>query len=353
MVFMRYLLLFLFMTTTTFAAPKHNERESLLSIVSGEWIAQGLFTATKLDIASHLMAGEKSVSNLAKITGSNEENLYRLMRLLASKGVFHEGKDRCFSNSAASELLSRQHPRSLRSLILFYSDEMSDAIRYAFDTVKEGKPGFELAYGQPVIAFFKDHPQSLELFNRAMREKSELVTTSCLQAFHFGKFKSIYDIGGGTGHFLSAILKSNERLRGLLFDTPEVIASGKANLEVFGKRCATIAGDFFKEVPVDGEAYLLKSVIHDWNDAKSVQILKKCRAAMKRSSKLLIIEPLITGANQPEYAKSMDLLMMTVTGGKERTEEDMQNLLQEAGFKIESITPTETEFVIIQASRSS
>lgn len=351
MFFMRYLLTFLFICTTTFAAPQHDERETLLSIVSGEWVAQGLYTATKLDLASHLMAGPKPVSDLARITDANEESLYRLMRLLASVGIFHEENDRVFSNSKTSRLLSRQSPQSLRSLVLFYSDEMSDAVRYTYDTVKEGIPGFELAYGQPVFAFFKDHPESAKLFNAAMKEKSELVINACLKTFDFGKFKSVYDIGGGTGHFLAAMLKAHPRLRGLLFEVPEVVESAKNGLEIFGKRCALIAGDFFKEIPTDGDAYLLKSVLHDWDDAQAVQILKKCRASMKWHSKLLIVEPLITVSNHPEYAKAMDLLMMTVTGGKERSEDDFRALLTEAGFQIDSITSTETEFAIIQASK--
>lgn len=349
---MRTFLIFMVaISTTLFGAPKNQERETLLSIVSGDWIAQSLYSAATLDIATHLSEGPKSVSYLAKKTHADEESLYRLLRLLAGQGIFHEWDNRVFSNTPTSELLSSNHPESLRSLILFYSLEMSDAVRNLPVAVKEGTPSFDLTYGEPVFSYFKKNPEAAALFNVAMKEKSAVVIHSCLKAYDFGQFHSVYDIGGGTGHFLQAIMNAHPRVRGLLFDLPEVITAATSSFSSYGKRCALVSGDFFKEIPQDGEAYLLKSVLHDFSDEEALQILKKCRAAMPANAKLLLVEPLITAANQAEYSKSMDVYMMAITGGKERRIEDFRDLLHAAGFRIESVTPSGTEFAILQAKK--
>jgi hypothetical protein len=323
-------------------------REKVLSIVAGEWVAQGMYAAARFDIAGHLLEGPKSAQELAKLTQCNEENLYRLLRMLASVGIFHEGDNRLFSNTEASELLAKDHPQSLRALTLFYSEEMSRSWGSVSDCIKKGKPAFDLVYGQPVFDYFRAHPQSAAQFNSAMKEKSKAVVSSCLQSFDFGRFNAVYDIGGGVGHFLSALMNKHSHMRGLLYDVPEVIAAARNTMN--GERCNLLSGDFFHQIPQGGDAYLLKSVLHDWNDQDAERILEKCREAMPKHAKLIVIEPILTSANQQEAAKMMDVHMMVVTGGKERTVEDFKNLFDRAGFAIESITKTETEFSIIQAA---
>jgi hypothetical protein len=327
-------------------------REALLSIVSGEWVAQSLYAAAQLDIAGHLLSGPKQVKELAKLTETQEESLYRLLRLLASVDIFHEEGNQVFSNTCASEFLAKDHPQSLRSLILFYSQEMSQSWKQLSACLKEGKPAFDLSFGQPVFTYFREHPQSALLFQSAMKEKSRAVIASCLQSYPFKQFSSFYDIGGGSGHFLSAVLNQHPAMKGTLFELPEVTLEAQRFLEPFGQRCTVVAGDFFQQVPANGDAYLLKSVLHDWNDADALRILEKCRESMPDSSKLLIIEPILTAANQKDPAKMMDVYMMVITGGKERTEQDFRRLLSTAGFSVESVTPTETEFYIIQASKT-
>ncbi len=346
---MKTFLLLLTCTSLLFSADNSAERQKVLSLVAGEWVAHGVYTAAKFDIATHLADGPKSISELAKLTGCNEENLYRLMRFLASEGFFNEGANRQFSNTDTSALLAQNHPESLRSLVLFYSGEMSRSFDQLASCVKEGKPAFDLTYQQPVFAYFKDHPASAKKFNEAMKEKSQIVITSCMNAYDFGKFTKVYDIGGGVGHFLSALLKKNPTMRGLLFDTAAVVKEAQPNLKTFGERCGVIAGDFFKSVPSDGEAYLLKSVVHDWNDADALKILKQCHNAMPSKGTLVLVEPIISSDNP--YSKSMDVYMMAITGGKERTRKDFEELLKQAGFKIESVTQTDTEFAVIEAKK--
>lgn len=348
---MRFLIIFLTFTSLLSSADKSADRQKLLSVVSGEWIAHGVYTAAKLDIASHLCDGPKSVSELSALTGCHEESLYRLLRLLASVDIFHEEDNRRFSNNATSALLAQSHPDSLRTLVLFYSGEMSRSFAQLPSCIKEGKPAFDLTFQQPVFSYLKDHPNSAKRFNEAMKEKSQMVITSCMSAYDFSKYTKVYDIGGGTGHFISALLRKHPQMRGLLFDVPTVVKEAHDNLRTFGERCGVIAGDFFKSVPSDGQAYLLKSIVHDWNDADALKILKQCHSAMHSGATLILIEPLIGSANQKEYAKCMDVYMMAVTGDKERSRKDFEELLKQAGFKIESVTQTDTEFAIIEAKK--
>ncbi|NGX47086.1 MAG: Multifunctional cyclase-dehydratase-3-O-methyl transferase TcmN, partial [Chlamydiae bacterium] len=292
MVHMRYLFLFLTSISLLFSS----EREELLNIVSGQWIAQGVYTAAKMDVAGHLLNGTKSIEQLAELTSSDEDNLYRLLRMLASVGIFTEKPGRNFSNTNTSAILAEKHPQSLRSLILFYSCEMSRSFDKLDQCVQRGTPAFELTFQKPVFEYFRDNPSSAKLFNEAMKEKSQLVVASCLEAYNFGKFSTVYDIGGGIGLFLTELLQKYPRMRGLLFELPEVISEAKPHLKNFGQRCGMIAGDFFKNIPPDGDAYLLKSVIHDWDDDNAVKILRKCHSTMQRNAKLLIVEPLIAPA---------------------------------------------------------
>ncbi len=308
-----------------------------------------MYTAAKFDIASHLSAGPKSIEELAVLTGCNEDNLYRLMRFLASVDLFREEANRHFANTETSALLAQNHPESLRSLVLFYSGEMSRSFDQLATCVKEGKAAFDITYQQPVFAYFKDHPNAGKRFNEAMKEKSQIVITSCMSAYDFGKFSKVYDIGGGTGHFLTALLQKNTRMRGLLFDVAAVVKEAQPNLKSFGERCGVIAGDFFKSIPNDGEAYLLKSVVHDWNDADVLKILSKCHAAMSSRATLVLVEPIVSAANP--YSKCMDVYMMAITGGKERTRADFEELLKKAGFRVESVIQTDTEFAIIEAKK--
>jgi len=343
---MRYLILFLTSVSLLFST----EREDLLNVVSGQWIAQGVYTAAKMDVAGHLLNGTKSIEQLAQVTNSDEDSLYRLMRMLASAGIFNELPGQNFANTPSSALLAEKHPQSLRTLVLFYNSEINQSFDNLDQSIKRGIPAFDLTFQKSIFEYFRDNPAAAKLFNEAKKQKSGLVATSCIGSYNFGKFSTVYDIGGGAGLFLDALLQKHPRMRGLLFEQPAVIAEAKPQLETFGQRCGLIAGDFFKTIPPDGDAYLLQSVLHDWDDLNAVKILKQCSSAMKKGAKLLIIEPLMRPANEKDYAKCIDLLTMAVTGSKERTEEDFHYLLQQAGFRIDSITRTETEFVVIQAS---
>lgn len=326
-------------------------REKLLSLAAGEWVAKSLYAAAELDIAKPLSKGAKSVSELALLTGCDEESLYRLLRLLASEGVFHEEENHFFSNNESSALLADSEVGSLRSLMLFYSEEMSTSWQKLSSCLKNKKPAFDLTFGCPVFTYFRDHPLAAARFNAAMREKSKAVISSCLHAVDFGVYSSVYDIGGGMGHFLQAILAKNPQAKGALYDLPEVIKAAENSFASLKDRCALLSGDFFQNVPKGGDAYLMKSILHDWSDADAVKLLKKCHESMPDDGTLLVVEPIVTDPNQREFAKMMDVYMMVITGGKERTMDDFSKLLAEAGFYIMSVTSTDTEFCILKCRK--
>lgn len=329
---------------------EQSPRGKIMSIVAGEWLTKGIYTAIELNIADYLTEGPKNVQELAKLTQCHEESLYRLLRMLASEDVFRESKPRVFCNTPASALLTKSQSDSLRSLVLFNKNEIISNWNKLTDCVREGKTAFELTHGKTKLNYFEDNPKTAEQWKTAKNEKAKTVIFACLKAFDFGRFKSVYDIGGGTGHFLIALLKKYPFMNGVLYELPEVISEAKKPIVQF-ERCSLLAGDFFKTVPVAGDAYILKSVLHNWTDKAALKILANCHQAMSDTAKLIIIEPIITFPNRKELSKLVDVYTMLTTGGRERTLQEFQDLIDQSGFVIESITPTDLEFYLIEARK--
>jgi len=345
-------LIFSISCTSSKPEPTNYEaRKQLLDLIAGEWIAKSIYAATELDIATILAKGPMSIHELAIIAECNEEHLYRLLHMLSSNGIFSENDNCVFSNTEVSHLLSKEYPFSLHDLVHFYGQEMSQSWNLTTECIKQGRPAFDLTFEMPVFAYFKSHPEAAQIFNAAMKEKSKMVIDSLLHSYDFGRFRSICDIGGGCGHFLSAIFVKYPNMKGILFELSDVIASSDDVLRPFEKRCSRIAGNFFQNIPVQADAYLLKSVLHDWNDQDAIKILKNCHQAMPDGSSLLIVEPIVSDSNKKEMAKVMDVYMMIITGGKERTRQEFEHLLEKSGFRLDAIISTETEFSFMIASK--
>ncbi len=327
-------------------------REKLLLLLSGEWVSRGLYVATKLEIADHLKDGPKTAAELAVLTQSNPDALSRLLHMLAGFNVFEETAPGIFANSDASLLLAKSNPDTLHAISLLYGEGLHKSWDELLPSIQTGTPAFQLAFKQPVFAFFKDHPGGAALFQKAMQEKSMAVIKSSLAAYPFGQFDSVYDIGGGYGHFVQAIAALNPQVKGLVFDVEDVIAKiSVVNPKLASDRVELCAGDFFVSVPAGGDAYLLKSVLHDWDDVKAEQILRNCHLAMGADSKLLIVETVLLPKDQSPYANCMDLLMLAVTGGKERSLAAFEQMLDNSGFALERVYTTSTEFSILEARK--
>lgn len=354
-------LLFLYSSTVQAApletiAPQANQeasREKLLLLFSGEWVSRALYVATKLEIADHLKTEPKSVEALAKLTNTHPESLYRLLHMLASFQIFEEVSPHVFANTAVSSLLAKSHPDTLHALSLFYGEDIHKSWDELLPSVQTGTPAFQLAFKQPVFSYFKEHPLRAALFQESMKEKSMAVIKSTLSTYDFSQCKSVYDIGGGYGQFMQALLQKYPHLRGTIFELPEVVHTARQrNPQLENTNCTMIAGDFFTFMPRGGDAYLLKSVLHDWDDEKCEKILKNCHQAMDVNSRLLIVEVVLQPKDLSLYANCMDILMMAITGGKERSLSSFKQMLENTGFVLENVYPTATEFSILEAKKA-
>ncbi len=322
-------------------------REKLLHLFSGEWISRAIYVAVKLDIPDILCSGPKTVEELSTLSSTNSDSLYRLLHMLAGHGIFQEKENKIFTHTEKSALLTKSHPDSLQSLCLFYGEDIHRAWDSLLPSIQKGMPAFQLSFQEPVFHFFKNNPKRAALFQAAMREKSQAVIQSALSAYDFTPFHTIYDIGGGKGHFLTALLQKFPNLSATLFELPEVISSLEKTTTPF----ALSSGDFFKALPANGDLYLMKSVLHDWDDNQAIQILRNCSKAMNEKSRLLIIEIVLQPGNSSLYANSMDLLMLAITGGKERSLSSFEKMLDASGLILENIYPTSTEFSILEVKK--
>jgi hypothetical protein len=321
-------------------------RAELLDLLGGEWVSHGIYVATKLECADHLQKGAKTAHELAELLHVDEQALYRVMSMLANHGIFEERENKSFTNTPMSLRLTHDHPETLNSLVIFYGEEIRNAFGSLLTSITTGKPGFDQVYHEPVFAYFKHHPERAALFQAAMAEKTKAVIQSVVSQVNFKG--TLCDIGGGKGHLLYAILKANPALQGINFDLPEVIAS----LSSPPKQVKLQKGSFFESIPT-ADIYLMKSVLHDWSDAKASEILSICHASMPQSATLYVIEPVLMQLQEHDYAKLMDVLMLTVTGGRERSLEEYRNLLDTAGFEISNVLLTPTEFRILEVKKRS
>lgn len=326
----------------------------LTQIAFGAMMTQALYVAAKLGIADLLAEKPQTVTDLAAATQTHERSLYRLLRSLASAGIFAETTaPQTFSNTAYSEPLRRDAPNSMRDGAIFMGEKYHYAVwGEMLHSVQTGETAWKKTYGAEVFDYFAENPVEAEIFNNAMTAMSQGSAPVVVEAYDFSGIETLADIAGGHGFLLSQILKANPTLKGVLFDVPPVVANAPALLEKEGvrNRVETVGGDFFKEVP-SADAYIMKHIIHDWDDEKSAAILKNIHRAMKDGGKVLIVETVVPEGNEPHYSKLLDLEMLTSPGGAERTASEYRELLSKAGFELTRIIPTKSPFSIIEAVR--
>jgi hypothetical protein len=319
-------------------------RSDLLDLLGGEWVSQGIYVAAKLDIGQHLQKGPKTSHELAELLQVDDGALYRLMSMLSSQGVFEEREGKVFANTPMSERMASGHPETLRSLIAFYGEEIRSAFGSLLNAVTTGQPSFDQVYQEPVFDYFKHHPERAALFQSAMAEKSKAVIQSVISQVNFKG--TICDVGGGKGHLLNAIVNANPSIDGgINFDLPEVIAS----LPKPPSKVKLQGGTFFDAIPT-ADAYLMKSILHDWSDEKAVEILRSCHTSMPDHATLYVIEPVLM-TDTRDYAKLTDVLMLAVTGGRERSMSEYIALFNKSGFVISNVFSTPTEFRILEIKK--
>src|SRR5215469_4613452 len=298
----------------------------------GALAAQAVHVGAKLALADLVASSPKSVAQLADATHTHSSSLGRVLRALTSLGIFVEDSEGCYRQTALSDTLRSDHPESIRPFAMMLGSHFvwtpSGALE---ETVRTGQPAFERIYGVPFFDHLARHSDDAAVFNGAMSSSPRYVA-AIVEAYDFSKFGRIVDVGGGHGLLLAAILSANPRLRGVLYDLPSVVA-GALRQEAISERYEIIGGDFFQGVPAGADAYVLKGIIHDWNDHAALKILKNCRQAIPPNGTLLLVETVLSRATDPAGAL-MDMLMMVLTSGRERTESEFRSLLQGAAFSM-------------------
>ena len=340
-------------TSLTSTAMTATPTLTMLNMLAGCWISQALYVAAKLGIADILQDGPQSCGRLAQAAQTHTGSLYRVMRALASINVFAEDENRHFRLTPLAEQLQTHAPGSLRAFAIMLGEkEHWRAWEGMLHSIQTGLPAFDHIFGQSHFNYFEQYPEARRIFDAAMTSRSGIENTAIVAAYDFSQVDKVVEVGGGQGSLLRAILDISPNTKGVLFDQPHVIATARSRSNDEGRphRCEFMAGDFFSAVPDGGDLYVVKKVIHDWDDERAQQILIHCRKAMTEKGRLLLIEPLVPTGNEPSFNKLLDLLMLVWTsGGLERTEAEHRVLLASAGFDLRRVIPTQSGVSLLEA----
>lgn len=317
--------------------------QMLWGMINSNVLARCVQVVAEYGVADALADRPMTTAELAAQTGMNADALRRMLRLLAAHEVFtQEGE--LYRHTPASELLRTDHPHSMRSFARMMNlPVFLKSFTELTQAAKTGKPAMNFA---GFMEYFAAHPEESSVFNQAMADKSRNVIPAVLDAYDFSSFPVIADIGGGRGHLLRAILDQTPAASGVLFDLPHVIQEASAHDSA---RLRLQPGDFFADALPTADAYLLMEVIHDWNDDDAGRILAAVRRAAPVRARLLIVEAIVSEAPGPDFSKVLDVIMLAVTGGRERTPSEYKSLLEGAGFRLERTLTTPSQYSIIEA----
>jgi O-methyltransferase domain len=334
--------------------PQAPTQEQLLlnQLLFGKQLTYCLSGVARLGVADHMDGAPKPVEEIAAAVGAHAPSLYRVMRVLASFGVFREEKGRKFVLTPAGELLKSDVPGTLRYFAMMFGDEWTTRAYERFtDILRTGKDGVTQAYGQHVFDVLADRPEQCATFQAAMTSSSALAGRVITEAYDFSGVKRLGDVGGGHGGLLAAILGRHPAMQGVLFDRPEVVANVPPGQFAFCEdRIAIEPGSFFERVPEGCDAYIMKHIIHDWGDEECRTILALMRDQLSPNGRVLVCDMVVSDDPGPTPAKLLDIEMLVVTvGGKERTEEEFRDLFASAGLRLNRIVPTARPICVIEA----
>jgi len=339
----------LFPVTTT--KERNPSPPVLFQMATGYWVSQAIYVAAKLGIADLLKDGPQSCVALATATGADAASLFRLMRALASVGVFSHVRRDCFALSRLAESLQTDTPGSLKAMVMTIGEIHYQACGSLLHSVQTGSPAFNHVFGTCLFDYLQQNADAADTFNQGMTNLSSMLAYAVMMAYDFRGVSSIVDIGGGEGKLLRKILELNPEMRGVVLDMPATIetASQRLSDDTCGGRCSYIAGDFFESVPQGADAYLLCGVVHDWDDNRVITILRKCRRAMTKNGRLLLVEMVVPDTESKSFSKLLDLNMLVMTGGRERTQAEFRGLLDASDYRLTRIVPTMAPQSVIEA----
>jgi O-methyltransferase domain/Dimerisation domain len=327
--------------------------EKLRRLANGYQVSQAIHVAATLGIADLLAGGARSSDELAADTESHPEALYRVLRALAAVGVFREEEGRRFALTELGDGLRSDAADGIAGWARFMGrPSIWQAWGSLGHTVRTGENAFVHVHGTDVWSYRAERPEESAIFDRAMTALTRSSNRALVEAFDFGRFRTIVDVGGGNGTLLALLLAEHPELEGVLFDQPHVVSGAAAVLDAAGvaDRCRVVAGSFFDGLPAGGDAYLVKSIVHDWDDEESIAILRRCREVVPEDGALLVIERVLGPPNADLATKLSDLNMLVMPGGRERTEEEFESLLAESGFRLVGVTPTSSGFNVVEGA---
>lgn len=327
--------------------------EQIGRMLTGYWISQALYVAAKLGLPDLLQEGPRTADDLAPAAQTRPRPLYRLLRALASVGVFAEDDRRRFSLTPLADCLRSDVPGSQRAMAITAGEIFYHAWAELLYSVQTGNVAFEKVYGLPLFEYLSTHPELARLFDETMVGVHGRETAAMLAVYDFSDLRVLADIGGGNGSVLTTVLQRYPDMRGILFDLPGVAERARVNIEAAGlaNRCRVVGGSFFDSVPGAADAYLLRHIIHDWDDEKATRILGNVHRALAPGGKLLVVESVVPPGNDPSFAKLLDLAMLVLPGGEERTEEEYRQLYEAAGFRLTRIVPTAAGVSIMEGRK--
>ena len=333
--------------------PTPSPQEAIMHMLMGMWSAQAVATAARLGIADALAKSQPQASTaLARAVGADAAALARFLRTLASLGVLSQPQPDTYALTAIGEALRSDIPGSMRDLLIAETDAPHwQAWGKLDESVRSGQPMVPKLFDMSIFEYYAAHPEELAPFSRAMGNFSAIAAQGTVQSYDFSAARHVVDVGGANGDLLLAILQANPNVRGTVFDQPHVAEAARQAItdQGYNERCEARGGDFFQEIPPGGDLYLLKFILHDWQDQDALRILQNCRQAMTADGKLLVIEMVIPDDNHRSPAQLIDLNMLVMTGGKERTASEYEALLSQAGFRLDRLIPTGSPYHLVEA----
>ncbi|MBU8893209.1 MAG: hypothetical protein KOO66_10550 [Bacteroidales bacterium] len=326
---------------------------TIIEMVQAFYVTRAIGVAADLNLAEHLHITEKSIDELAKLSNAHEESLYRLMRMLASQGIFVEKKNRVFENNRLSNTLLDQQD-SMRHMVIHQINGINwKMFEELGHVIKTGETAAQKVIGMDIFEYLEKNPDKNEIYNQAMTNSSLMLSYAILSEYNFSKAKNIIDIGGGQGILLAMILHKYKLIKGKVFDLPHVVEGAKKIADQYNvsDRLETISGNFFESIPNGGDMYFLKSIIHNMSDEQCIKLLKDIKTVLPENGKILIIEPIIENNNRYSFAKLYDIQMLVGRNeGKERTKEEFKELIKNSGLTLNRIIHTAAPFAIIEVS---
>ena len=336
--------------------PRLDPYQAVFQMITGKWVSQAIGTIVEFGVPDQLAKGVRRCGDMAKELDVSEDGLYRLLRALASLGLFAESTDRRFRLTSMGQLLRSDHPQSVAGYARFTAHDITwrpwGQLSYS---VKTGLPAFDHVFNEPIFEHFSRNPEASAVFDEAMTSISTMEARDAADAYDFKGIETLMDVAGGHGLLLATVLRRHRRMRGILFDLPHVAAGAAATFTRAGitGRVRVESGDFFKELAAGADAIIMKHIIHDWDDESATRILQTCHRALGSQGKVLIVDPVVPAKNVPHYGKYLDLEMLVLTPrGRERTKAEFAKLLRSAGFRLSRVIATKGPMSIVEAVKN-